>query len=293
MVIDKGEWVKGLAEWSDGDTAYLSVAFTWRLPEAKARAVWLKNAGFAVRVGGPALFTHKHFLDGVADVGGDYPDAIAHHNPQATFASLGCPQGCWFCIVPKMEGREFTFIPDFPVRPILCDNNLSSLPVEYQVHIVKRYLSAGVPILDASSGFEPATFDEETFARWKPIMRGPWRFGFDEASEGHHVERALRVLSSVGARRKQVYTMIGHEPFDVCMDRIQHVIAWGAEPYVQPFIKLNALEKKPVIRHDWSELRLKQVQRWCNRHLWRSVRFEDYDANVKTSRNNAGKRANP
>ena len=43
-----------------------------------------------------------------------------------------------------MEGREFTELPDFPVRPILCDNNLSALSPEYQDHIVKRYLDEDV-----------------------------------------------------------------------------------------------------------------------------------------------------
>ncbi len=32
----KPAWVGGLAEWIEGDTAYLSVAFTWRLPDERA-----------------------------------------------------------------------------------------------------------------------------------------------------------------------------------------------------------------------------------------------------------------
>jgi hypothetical protein len=78
--------------------------------------------------------------------------------------------------------------------------------------------------------------------------------------------------------------MIGHEPFDVCMDRIQRVIGSGGEPYAQPFIKLNALTKEPAIRHDWTAQRLRHVQRWVNRHLWRTVPFSAYDASAKTSR---------
>lgn len=184
----------------------------------------------------------------------------------------------------KMEGRTFTELPDFPVRPVLCDNNLSALSPAYQQHIVDRYRAAGVPLLDANSGFEPATFNDEVFARWKPVLRGPWRFGYDEATEGEAVERAFRLLKDVSPRRKQVYTMIGHEPFDVCMDRIRRVIAWGGEPYAQPFIKLNALEKTPAVRHDWSPVLLKRVQRWVNRRAWRYVPFEYYDPNAKTSR---------
>ena len=171
-----------------------------------------------------------------------------------------------------------------PVRPVLCDNNLSALPPEYQDHIVGRYLAAGVPLLDANSGFEPATFDEEVFRRWQPILKGPWRFGFDETTEGDAVARAFRILKDVSPRRKQVYTMIGHEPFDVCMARIRKVIESGGEPYAQPFIKLNALTKQPAIRHDWSPQLLRRVQRWCNWRVWKSASFEDYRPSEKTSR---------
>jgi hypothetical protein len=78
--------------------------------------------------------------------------------------------------------------------------------------------------------------------------------------------------------------MIGHEPFDVCMERIQKVIESGGEPYAQPFLKLNALIKEPAVRHDWTPLKLKQVQRWVNRRIWRVAPFADYDASIKTSR---------
>jgi hypothetical protein len=95
-----------------------------------------------------------------------------------------------------MDGKTFTLMPDFPVRPILCDDNLSALPADYQQHIVARYIAAGVPLLDANSGFEPATFDDEVFARWRPILKGPWRFGYDETTEGANVERVFKMLAT-------------------------------------------------------------------------------------------------
>lgn len=202
----------------------------------------------------------------------------------ATRASYGCPVGCFFCIVPKMDGKTFTLLPDFPVRPVLCDDNLSALPSDYQEHIVRRYLAEGVPLLDANSGFEPKTFDDEVFARWSPILKGPWRFGYDESTEGDEVARVFKMLRHLSPRRKQVYTMIGHEPFAVCMDRIQKVIASGGEPYAQPFLKLNALKKEPAIRHDWTAQRLRHLQRWVNRHIWRKVPFGEYEASFKAPR---------
>jgi len=44
-----GAWPNGLAEWTDGDTAYLSVAFTWKLDEAWSKALYYKALGYRVR----------------------------------------------------------------------------------------------------------------------------------------------------------------------------------------------------------------------------------------------------
>lgn len=279
MPPPKNSWPGGFAEWIEDGTAYLSVAFTWRLDDAFSRAVWHRASGMRVVAGGPALFlvSMKHRLADVAEIGTDYPDAIARHNPNATMASRGCPVGCWFCIVPAMEGRTFTLLPDFPVRPILCDNNLSALPADYQDHIVRRYQEAGVQLWDANSGFEPRTFTEDVFRRWEPINRGPWRFAYDDQPEREDVRRTMAMLAHLPAGRKRVYVLIGNEPFAACMERIQEVIAWGGEPHVQPYMKLNALEKRPNVRHDWTEQRLRDVARWANRHLWRKVPFAEYD----------------
>lgn len=277
-------WVGGLAEWTEGDTAYLSVAFTWRLNDAFTRACWYRQAGYRVRAGGPGIFTRKHFLADVAEIGGDYPDAVARHNPLATFASRGCPVGCWFCIVPKMEGRAFTLMPDFPVRPILCDNNLSALPADYQCHIIARYRAADIPLLDANSGFEPRTFNEDVYARWREINRGPWRFAYDDQAEGIYVERVMRMLKDESPRRKRVYVLIGNEPMAACLERLERVIAWGGEPHAQPYMKLNALERRPHVRFDWTEQSLRDMARWANRYLWKYTDFAGYQRSAKTER---------
>jgi len=279
-------WTGGFAEWQEGDTAYLSIAFTWLLDQAYARALWYRALGCKVRAGGPALFLGQmqHELADVAELGGESPDAIARHNPLATVASRGCPVGCWFCIVPAMEGREFTLLPEFPVRPILCDNNLSALPEHYQRYIIERYQGAGVELLDANSGFEPRTFDEAVYERWRVINRGPWRFAYDDLDERDDVYRVMRMLELEPAKRKRVYVLIGNEPFDACMGRIREVIEWGGEPHVQPYIKLNALERRPHVRFDWTEQRLRDVARWANGHVWRAAPFDEYDRSLNKGR---------
>jgi len=285
-------WVDGLAEWTEGSVAYLSVAFSWKLYEARARAVWYRSLGYRVRAGGPGLFlpSRRKLLEDVAELGGEIPDAVTHHNPQATIASRGCPEDCSFCIVPAMWGKTFTLIPDFTPRPVLCDDNLSALPVEYQEKIIRKYLEAGVRLEDANSGFAPRAFDQGTYDRWSQILRGPWRFGYDELEERELVRSMMSVLRSNGVtpRKMQVYCMIGNESFADCMQRIREIHEWGGEPYCQRQMKLNALERVPWIKFDWTEQKLAHVARWVARHLSNPksksyVPFEEYDPSVKSS----------
>jgi hypothetical protein len=282
-------WSKGYAEWIDGGTAFLSIAFTWLLDHAYMRALSLRATGLKVRAGGPALFLvqMRHELadlDGV-ELGGDVPEAVTRHNPDATFFSRGCPVGCGFCIVPAMEGREFTLIPNAVPRPVLCDNNLSALPADYQDFIIARYQGAGVKLTDANSGFEPITFTPDVYERWRPLINeggGPWRFAYDELKERDDVLRVMRMLEAEPAKRKRVYVLIGNEPFAECMRRLQEVLDHGCEPHVQPVMKLNALERKPWVRHDWTEERLADVARWANRRAWRYAPFTEYDRQVRS-----------
>ena len=272
-------WSGGMASWIVGDTAYISVVFSWKLPYAYQLAVWHRVQGYKVRVGGPAVWIRPKYFEHVAEVGGEV-DAITHHNPKATIASRGCPVDCFFCVVPTMEGKEFTLIWDFVPRPILCDNNLSALPVEFQEHIIKRYQETDTPLLDANSGFEPHSFDEDTYHRWKAINRGSWRFGFDEMGEADDVKRVLEILKDVSGNRKRVYVLIGNEPIESCHERIRKVIEWGGEPHCQPMMALNTLVKRPMIKYDWTEQKLKDMARWANRWLWRSMSFEDYKPRI-------------
>ena len=184
-------------------------------------------------------------------------DAVTRHNPAATIASRGCPVGCWFCIVPAMEGREFILIDDFEPRPILCDNNLSKLPAEFQDHIGGRAISeAEVPLMDANSGFESATFDDEVLASC-----GSPSIAVRDASPMTMSSTVRKCVASspcsqrpvlIARKRKRVYVLIGNEPMAACLERIRDVIAWGGEPHCQPLLKLNARSRRVHgVRHDW------------------------------------------
>ncbi len=83
--------------------------------------------------------------------------------------------------------------------------------MDYQKHIIARYQAFGQPLLDANSGFEPRSFDEDTYQRWKSLLRGPWRFALDEMRELEDVQRTMTILKEVPPRRKRVYCLVGNE----------------------------------------------------------------------------------
>jgi hypothetical protein len=81
--------------------------------------------------------------------------------------------------------------------------------------------------------------------------------------------------------------LIGNEPMAACIERLREVIAWGGEPHAQPYMKLNALVRKPQVRFDWSETRLRDVARWANRYLWKYTDLDTYRSSVKSGRTHA------
>jgi hypothetical protein len=43
-------WSGGLAEWTEGDTAFLSVAFSWKLQDAYQKAIWYREQGSTAKM---------------------------------------------------------------------------------------------------------------------------------------------------------------------------------------------------------------------------------------------------
>lgn len=271
----------------EADLVCLSVIFSWHAPIAREIALRMKDRA-DVWCGGPGMFALASWWrqeTGLEIVRG-LDTRFEHQRGQykMTFASRGCPVNCSFCIVPRLEGTDFTFDPDFNLAPVLCDNNLSALPVEYQEHIIQRYQQAGM-CLEANSGFEPRYFDEDTYQRWKPVLRGPWRFAFDEAlgergkREETGVKRMMDILKQVSISRKRVYCLVGNEPIEICYQRALKIIEWGGEPHCQFVLPLNWLGSPSLVklRYDWQSYQQgKDFCRYFNTWGWRSYPIWDY-----------------
>jgi hypothetical protein len=53
--LQKGQitvkWIGGFAEWIEGDTVFMSIAFTWKLRDAFSRALFWRSQGKRVVAG--------------------------------------------------------------------------------------------------------------------------------------------------------------------------------------------------------------------------------------------------
>lgn len=269
------------------DLVCLSVIFSWHAPIARDIAQRV-SAHSDVWAGGPGLFAlWKWWKDETGltvQRGIDTRFDKQRGNYKMTFASRGCPVNCSFCIVPRLEGIEFTLDWDFQPAPVLCDNNLSALPADFQEHIIRRYQETSTRLGDANSGFEPRTFTEETYQRWKPILRGPWRFAFDEMSEEQWVRPMMDILKSESSKRKRVYVLIGNEPIAACYERAMKVIEWGGEPWCQYVLPLNWLGNPAAIRSrfDWTYRLGRDFARFFNRHYYKYTTIQQYQAGQRT-----------
>lgn len=267
------------------DLTCFSCVFSWKLPELVRMVNSIRGE---IWIGGPAVTFHNRNAEYVEQqtgikpfVGIDDRFENANHNSPMNYFSRGCPAytpACGLCPVPKIEGKTFRYYPDAKPTKLLLDNNLSALPPEYQQHIIEAYRDFKGKV-DANSGFEPHTFDQATFDRWKEFPLLYWRFGYDDLTERDQALTMIDLLRSngVSSRKIQVYTLIGNEPIADCVQRIREVITAGAEPRPQRLRPLDWLGGPLPTRHDWTEQDLIATQRYFARpQIWKTVSLREF-----------------
>lgn len=235
-----------MAEWTEGGTAYLSVVFSWLLPKAYARAIWLKAQGLRVRAGGPAVILNPSYLADIAELGGEV-DALPHHNPNATFTSRGCIRTCSFCAVPKMEG-DLVELDGWPIRPIVCDNNLLACSMSHFNHVI-----------DSLMPLRGVDFNQGLDARLLTCHHAEWiarldlkavRLAWDHTSLENQFMSAFELLRKAGipADKIHVYVLIGWN--DTPKDaeyRLQTVANLGAYPNPMRYQPLETMSRTKFV----------------------------------------------
>lgn len=281
-----GGWSAGTVEWVEGDTAFLSVVFSWDLAEAYQRAVWLGAEGYRVRAGGPAVALNPDYLRGVAEIWGEV-DALWRHNPRATRATTGCIRCCPFCAVPRIEGglRELAD-SEWEPKPLECSNNLLAASVPFFDHVIDRYLDSEVTGIDFNQGLDARLLTEYHARRLAELHRAKrlkmTRLAWDRLGDEVAFRWAHTLLREAGipARKISVYVLIGFGRDDTpeeALYRLREVWALSSWPSPMRYQPLDATKRNEYVAPGWSEGELRRyVKYWSNlRHL-SGIPFEEF-----------------
>ena len=268
-------WSSTFAEWIEGETAYLSVAFTWDLQAAHQRAVWLAQQGYHVRAGGPAVSLMPQMMADVAELGGEC-DALPHHNPDATFTSRGCIRRCPFCAVPRIEGalRELS---EWEPRPIVCDNNLLACSRAHFDTVIDRLKPLSG--IDFNQGLDArllTKYHADRLAELDCMVRLAW----DHIDTGNAFMAAYERLrkSGIPKKRLHVYVLIGfNDTPDDAWFRLRTVYNLGIKPNPMRYNPLDSLTRDAYVGEAWADRKLRAYMRyWANLAFTAGVPFAEW-----------------
>lgn len=270
-------WPKTFVEWTEDHTAYLSVPFTWDLPAVHQRAAWLAAEGYRVRAGGPAVTLMPDYLRDVAECGGDV-DALPRHNPDATFTSRGCIRRCPFCAVPRIEG-DLVELDDWPVRPVICDNNLLACSRAHFDKVIDRLKP--VPGVDFNQGLDArllTTYHAGRLAEVDCIVRLAWDWNGSENGNAFMAAYEKLRRAKVPKDRIRVYVLIGYKDTpDDALFRLRTCWNMGIKPNPQRYNPLDAMERDAYVGAHWSDRLLTTYMRyWANLQYTAGVPFEEW-----------------
>ena len=278
----KTNWSKGLVTWTEDNTAFISAVFSWNLDKAYQQAVYYQNKGYHVKVGGPSI-TNNPQRFGMFDLTGS-PDALARHNPDATFTSRGCIRNCSFCAVPKIEGK-LVELDDWKVKPIICDNNLLACSDVHFDKVIDRLLENDINGIDFNQGLDARLLTDCHAGRFAELPKDTIiRLAWDNLKTEVKYRNAFNKCVSHGIDPKQirVYVLIGYKdtPKDARY-RLETVLEMGALPNPMRYQPLDAPKRNIYTDKNWTDRELKDYMRYYARSLFfrrMKIGFDDYKA---------------
>lgn len=207
----------------DIDEIHVSVAFTYDM----ARAEWLARqweaTGLPVKIGGPAF-----------DKPGSKFTPGRYVKDGYTITSRGCPNNCWFCKVPKREGK----LREFAVQDgwnILDDNFLACSDEHIKQTFEMLSMQSRQP--EFTGGLEAKILKPWHAEQLHKIKTKRMYFAYDTPDDYEPLVYAGRLLQEVGFKisnySMRCYVLIGYrgDTFDKAEKRLNDTIKAGFMPY--------------------------------------------------------------
>ncbi len=268
------EWPKKITTWQEGDTGFMSVPFTWLLPEARGRLQQQDMFAKHWTVGGPAVRLMSKYLEGIEGVtiGGDMPGVLQRVNPMATRTTVGCPNRCKYCGIGqrKIEG-EFKELDVWPDLPIICDNNLLAASVEHFDRVIDRLVKWGW--CDFNQGLDVRRLEAYHARRIAEIKSPIVRLALDVNNARSTWRYAIALLQNAGITKRNIrtYVLCGFEATpEEDWDRCEFVAFCKLNAYPMWYHALDALEANVVTpeqkQYGWTDAERRNLMGWHYRH---------------------------
>ncbi len=278
------KWIKKPIEWIDGNCFYVSVVFTWQLPQVYSRCVWARQQGHTPIVGGTAIRLMPDYLKQVALIGEDI-DVLSKHNKDATFTTRGCPNRCKFCAVPITEG-EFRELDTWQPKSIICDNNFLASSRKHFDKVIDSLKPLSQ--VDFNQGLDARLLKPYHLNRLRELGLKYIRFAWDNINSETQVMDAIHQALSAGIPKSKirVYILVNFtDDFNDAMYRCVKLKEIGVFPFVQRYQPLDTLVKNSYVSQKWSKQQLIDFCRYWNKQTWlKKIPFDEYKRHKRTTK---------
>jgi hypothetical protein len=210
------------------DEVHISV--TWKEDRAKAERLaheW-KMITSNIKIGGPAY----------DDPGGEFEPGL-YVKRGYVMTSRGCPNHCWFCMVPKREGgiRELEIKDGYNI----LDSNLLACSDEH-IKSVFSMLARQTERPRFTGGLEAARFKPWIAEELKKLKPTTVYFAYDEQSDYEPLVEACRILRDCDILRGHVYrcfVLCGYkeDTIENAEHRLQQTLELGLMPMAMLYDK--------------------------------------------------------
>lgn len=278
-------WSGGYVEWVNGNTAFLSVVFSWMIDRAIERARYYRFLGYRVVAGGPAVTLNPGCFGGFAEENPPdiiLSDVVARHNPMATFTTRGCVNRCPFCAVPKIEG-ELVELSEWPLRPVICDNNLLAASIDHFDSVIDRLIENKTAGVDFNQGLDARLLNEYHARRIAELHKDGLlkcvRLAWDDSRLEKQFRRAWNLLHDAGVPKRsiRIYVLFGFSdtPEDAEY-RLQTVRQMGSLPNPMRYQALDSRRRNEYVRYPWThDVLVRFMRYWANARVW-GVPFNEF-----------------
>lgn len=280
MKVEKNmyNWRKGLVQWTIKDTLYISVVFSWDIPEAVRIAEASRRK---VVMGGPAILNNIDQLplgvyvptnNGMSH--SEFP-ALSFHNPLATFTTRGCPNGCPFCSVPIIEG-DLKELKEWEPRPLVCDSNLLAASTRHFDRVIDSLKA--LPFVDFNQGLDATLFTSYHAERIAELKAVKVRFSLDSMADRGDVYDAVFRVRAQGISDIGVYVLIGYDDTPAtAREKLDWVRSLKIRPTPMRYQPLKCVTKNSYVAPGWTEKELQDMVRYYSRLRWlEHIPYEDY-----------------